>query len=118
MHDFGDSRDVDEFERWIGRRFEERRPGVRAQSLPPGVQIGAVDKGRGDPETRQKILDHIEARAEQGPRGDDVVARLELAHQRGGDRGHSARGRARRLGASSSAIRCSNIVTVGLAKRE
>ena len=99
MHDLGDAGDVDELERRIGRRFEERRLGVRTQSRPPGVKIGAVDQGRGDAEARQQLLDHIETRAEQSPRGDDVVASLELAHERGGDGGHSARGRARRLGA-------------------
>ena len=99
MHDLGDGGDVDELERRIGRRFEERRLGVRTQRRPPGVEIGAVDQGRGDAEARQQLLDHIETRAEQSPRGDDVVARLELAHERGGDGGHAARGRARRLGA-------------------
>ena len=99
MHDLGDGGDVDDLERRIGRRFEERRFGVRAHRRPPGVEIRAVDEGRGDAEARQQLLDHIEARAEQRPRGDDVVARLELAHQGGGDRGHAARGGARRLGA-------------------
>ena len=97
MHDLGDAGDVDEFERRIGRRFQESCLGVRTQRRPPGVKIGAVDQGRGDAEARQQVLDHIEARAEQSPRGDDVVARLELAHERGGDGGHAARGRARRL---------------------
>ena len=99
VHDLGDAGDVDELERRIGRRFQERRLGVRTQRRPPRVKIRAVDEGRFDPETRQQFLDHIETRAEQSPRGDDVVARLELAHERGGDGGHAARGRARRLGA-------------------
>ncbi len=99
MHDLGDAGDVDEFERRIGRRFEERRLGVRTQSRPPRVKIRAVDQGRCDAETRQQLLDHIETRTEQSPRGDDMVARLELAHERGGDGGHAARRRARRLGA-------------------
>ena len=79
--------------------FEERSLCVRAQSRPPSVKIGAVDEGRGDAEARQQLLDHIEARAEQSPRGDDVVAGPELAHERGGDGGHPARRRPRRLGA-------------------
>ena len=99
MHDLGDGGDIDDFERRVGRRFEERRFGVRAHRRPPRVEVRAVDEGRGDAEARQELLDHVEARAEQGPRGDDVVARLELAHERGGDRGHSARRRPRRLGA-------------------
>ncbi len=97
MHDLGDAGDVDELQRRIGRRFEERRLRVRTQGRPPGVEICAVDEGRGDAETRQQLLDHIETRAEQGPRGDDVVARPELAHKRGGDGGHAARRRARGL---------------------
>ena len=81
MHDLGDAGDIDELERRIGRRFEERRLGVRSQGRAPGVKIGAIDKGRGDTETRQQLLDHIETRSEQSPRGDDVVASLELAHE-------------------------------------
>ena len=99
MHDFGDGGDVDDLERRIGRRFEERRPGVRAHGRAPGVEIRAVDEGRGDAEARQQVLDHIKARAEQRLGGDDVVARLELTHQGGGDRRHAARRGARRLGA-------------------
>jgi len=52
-------------------------------------------------------------RAEQRARGDDVVAGLELTHQRGGDRRHAAGGGARRSAPSRSAMRCSNIATVG-----
>ena len=63
----------------------------------PGVEIRAVDQGRSDAEARQKILDHIETRAEQRLGGDDVVASLQLAHQRGGDGRHAACGGARRL---------------------
>ena len=65
----------------------------------PGVEIRAVDQRRGDAEARQQLLDHVKTRAEQRLGGDDVVARFELAHQRGGDRRHAARGRARRLSA-------------------
>ena len=77
--------------------LEERGLGVRAQSRPPIIEIGAVDQGRGDAEAGQQILDHIEARAEQRARGDDMVAGLELAHHGRGDGGHSACGRARGL---------------------
>ena len=97
VHDLGDACDVDEFERRIGRQLEERGLGVRAQSRPPFIEIGAVDQGRGDAEAGQQILDHIEARAEQRAGGDDMVAGLELAHHGRGDGGHSACGRARGL---------------------
>ena len=99
MHDLGDGGDIDDLERRVGRQFEERGLGVRAHRRAPRVEVGAVDQGRGDAEARQQLLDHVEARAEQGPRGDDVVARLELAHERGRDRRHAARRRPRRLGA-------------------
>ena len=99
MHDPGDRGDVDEFERRIGRRFEERCFRVRPQGRAPGVEIGAVDESRGDAEAGQQVLDHVETRAEQGSRRDDMVTRLELAHERRRDGGHSARGRARGLGA-------------------
>ena len=56
-------------------------------------------KRRGDAETRQQLLDDVKTRAEQRPRRDDMVAGLELAHQRRGHRRHAAGGGARRLGA-------------------
>ena len=53
----------------------------------------------GDAEPRQEVLDHPAAGAEHRLGGDDVVAGLDLADQGGVDRGHTARGRPRRLGA-------------------
>ena len=98
MHDLGDAGDVDELERRIGRRFEERSLRIRTQSRAPGVEVRAIDEGRRNAETRQQLLDNIKTRTEQSPRGDDVVASLELAHERGGDGGHAARRRPRCLG--------------------
>ena len=43
--------------------------------------ILAVNQFVGDAETGQDVGDDLEAGAEQGPGGDDVVARLELAGQ-------------------------------------
>ena len=97
MRDFRDRGDVDDFQRRIGRAFEEGRLRVGAHRGAPGVEIRPVDQRRGDAEARQQFLDDIETRAEQGLGGDDMVARLQLAHQRGGDRGHAAGGRARGL---------------------
>ena len=52
-----------------------------------------------DAVARQQRLDHVAAGAEQRPRGDDVVAGLDLAQQGGGDGGHAGRGGAGVLGA-------------------
>ena len=96
MRDLGDAGDVDHFQRRIGRRLEEAGLGVRAQRRPPGVEIGAVDDGRGHAEARQVVLDHVEARAEQRPRRHDMVAGLDLAHQgRASPRPCRSRSRAR-----------------------
>ena len=77
----------------------KRGLGVGAHRRAPGGKVRALDQRRGDAETRQQLFDDIKTRTEQRLRRDDVIARLELAHQRGGDRRHAARGRARRLGA-------------------
>ena len=63
------------------------------------VEIGAVDQRRGDAEARQPILDHPAAGAEQRLGGDDMVAGLHQAHQRGRHGRHAGRGRARGFGA-------------------
>jgi uncharacterized protein YggE len=118
MRDLGDGGDVDDFERRVGRAFEERRLGVRAHRRAPGVEVGAVDQGRGDAEARQQLLDDIEARAEQRPPAtmwspaltwpisEAVTAAMPLAVARAAS------------APSSSAMRRSNIATVGLEKRE
>ena len=84
----------------IGRRLEEEGLGVRphrrraiASRSVPSTSVEV------DAEARQAVLDDVAAGAEQRLRRDDVVAGLELAHQRGGDRRHAGRGRARGLGA-------------------
>ena len=89
--------DVDDFERGIGRAFEKERLGVRPHGVFPGLEIAAVDQGRGDAEARQVILDDVAAGAEHGFRRHHVIAGLELADQRDGDRGHAGRGGARRF---------------------
>ena len=100
VHDLGDGGDVDDLERRIGRRFRERPSWCSgARAARHASRSRALDQRRGDAEARQQFLDDIEARAEQRPGRDDVIAGLELAHQRGGDRRHAARGGARRLGA-------------------
>ena len=99
VQDVGDGGDVDHLQRRIGRAFEEGGLGVGADRRLPGGEIGSLDQRRGDAETRQQLLDDVKTRAEQRPRGDDMVAGLELAHQRRGHRRHAAGGGARRLGA-------------------
>ena len=91
--------DVDEVERRIGRRLEEERLGVGLHGALPGGRVAAVDQRAGDAEARTQLLRHVEARAEHGARGDDVVAGLEEAQQRGGDGRHAGGGGARGFGA-------------------
>ena len=97
VRDLGDRRDVEHLERRIGRALQEERLGVRPHRLAPLLEVGAVDQRRGDAVARQVLLDHVAAGAEQRLGGDDVVAGPDLAHQRGGDRRHAGRGRARGL---------------------
>ncbi len=94
-----DGGDVDDFERRIGRGFEEKGLGVRPHRVAPLLEVGAVDQRRGDAEARQIILDDIAAGAEQRLRRDHVVAGLELADQRQRDGRHAGRGGARGFGA-------------------
>ena len=80
--------------------FRGRTPSSPAEPrLCHCVEVRAVDKRRGDAEARQQFLYDIAARAEQRLGRDDMVAGLQLAHQRGGDRRHAGRGGARSLGA-------------------
>ena len=80
--DLGDRRDVDHFERRVGRAFEEEHLRVRphrllataSRSLPStSVEVDAV--------SRQQLLDHVAAGAEQRPGRDDMVAGLEVAEE-------------------------------------
>ena len=98
--DLGDRGDVDDFERRIGRAFEEAAPWSSSlTACPPLAEVGAVDQRRGDAVARQQLLDDVAARAEQRLRRDDVVAGLEVAEEDGGDRRHAARRRPRGPGA-------------------
>ena len=90
MRDLRDGGDVDEIERRIGRRLEEERLGVGAHgALPrpamsrPSISVEAMPK-RGT-----EVLHHVAAGAEQRARRHDVIAGLEEAQQRGGDRRHA-----------------------------
>jgi hypothetical protein len=62
------------------------------------VEIGAVDEGRRDTESRQEILDDPATRAEQRLRGHHVIAGPQLPDQRGRHGRHAGRGRACRFG--------------------
>ena len=99
MRDLRHGGDIDHFQRRIGRCLHEERLGVGPHRLLPLIEIGAVDQRRGHAEARQQFLDHVETGAEQRARRDDVVAGLDLAHQRERHRRHPGRGRARILGA-------------------
>ncbi len=93
--DVGDRLDVEHLQRRIGRALEKEGLGVGLHRLAPGLEVPAVDQGRGDAVAGEVLLDDVEAGAEQRLGGDDMVARPHLAHQRGGDGGHPGRGRAR-----------------------
>ncbi len=97
MRDLGDLRDVDHFQRGIGRAFEEEGLGVRPHRIAPLLEVGAFHQRRGDAVARQVVLDHVAAGAEQGLGGHDMVAGAQLPHQGGGDGRHAGCGRARGL---------------------
>ena len=77
--------------------------GVGPHGALPGVDVAAVDQRGGDAEARAQRLDDVAAGAEQRARGDDVIAGLEEAQQRGGDGRHAGGGGARGLGALQQA---------------
>ena len=81
----------------IGRRFEEEHLCFGANGGFPGIVVRAVDRGRGNAELGQQHVRQPAARAERGACGDDVIARLQLAQQCRGHRGHPARLRAAAL---------------------
>ena len=75
----GDGGDVDQLRRRVGRTFQEEGAGVGADGTPPGVEVGAVDKGGVDAESRQEGGDDVVARTEQGTGGNHMVAGIEIA---------------------------------------
>ena len=91
--------DVHQLEHGIGRRLEEEGARVGLHRLLPGLEIAAVDQRGLDAVARQQVLDDVAAAAEQRAGRDDMVAGLQMAKQRGRDRGHAARGAARGVGA-------------------
>ncbi len=101
--DLGDRRDVDQLERRVGRAFQEERLRLRPDRLLPRIDVAAVDQRRGDAEPRQQRADHVVAGAEERARGENVVAGLQVAKQRGADGGHAARDRKPRLRAFEQA---------------
>ena len=86
--------DVDNLQRRVGRAFEEEQPRRGTHGLFPGLQVGAVDQRRLDPVFRHQRLDDPAAGAEQGARGDDVVAGPDAAQERCGDCRHAGCGSA------------------------
>ena len=119
MGDVGDGADVDDFELRIGRALEEEGLGVRPHGGLPLGEVRAVDQRRGDAEARQQVFDDMNGRSRTAPwprrRGrrpsaapsiEAVTAAMPLAVARAAS------------APSSSAMRCSNMATVGLEKRE
>ena len=86
-------------------------------ALPLG-HVGLRDEGGLDAELRELAAEQHDGRAEHAARADHVVARLQQAHAEQQDGAHAARGGDAGLGPSSAARRRSNIITVGLVKRE
>ena len=118
VRDIGDRRDIDDFERRIGRRLQKEGLGIRPHRVAPLVEVGAVDQRRGNAEARQIIFDDVAAGAEQRLCADDVIAAFELAGQRQRHRRHAGRGRARGFGALERRHALLEHRNVGLAKRE
>jgi hypothetical protein len=83
MRDLGDRRDIIDFERRIGRRFEEEYLGVGPHRLLPLIEVRAVDQRCFHPVARRQRLDHPAARAEQCLCRNDVVTGLNLTKDGG-----------------------------------
>ena len=118
MGDFRDLGDVDEFQRRVGRALHKGRLGVRPHRLAPGVEVGAVDERRLDAEARQQFFDDVKTRAEQSARRDDMVAGFQLPISAAVTAAMPVAVARAASAPSSSAMRRSNMATVGLAKRE
>ncbi len=99
VRQFGDGGEVDDLQGRVRRAFEEDRAGAGLQGLAPLVEVAAVDQRHLDPVMRQDVLQDVEARPEEGARGDDAVARAHEARERGEHRGHPARRTPAHLGA-------------------
>ena len=94
-----DGRDIHQRKGRIGRGFAEEHTRLRLHSRLPRGEVGSVDKGVGDAVPGQQAGDDLQARAEQRPRGDDVIARPQLAGEGGVHGGHPAGQRNAALGA-------------------
>ena len=85
------TRKVDHFQRRVGHAFQEHRPGIGPDGGAPRVQIGAIHESNLDPVAGQHVFQHIQARPEQRPRRDHVIARAQHRHQRARHGGHARR---------------------------
>ena len=91
--------DVDELLHGVARRLEEHGRGRLGERLAPLVEVRAVDEDGLDAPPRQDLVEDDEARAEEGPRGDDAVALTEQGRERDEDRRHAGARCEARLGA-------------------
>jgi hypothetical protein len=96
--ELGNAGNVDHFERRVGRAFQEEHLGIRLDRLFPVLQMATIDQRAFDAVARRQRLDHPAAGAEQGARGDDMIAGLQLAKKCRGDRRHAGCGGAGLLG--------------------
>ncbi len=61
MRNLGNRRDIDDFQRGIGRAFEEKYFRIRTRCLFPSRKILAIHKGGFNTKARQPFFDHIAA---------------------------------------------------------
>ena len=94
VRDVGHGLDVDQFQRWIGRRLNEHHFGIGLHSAGEIFGIAAIDQRRADAPARHEIFHHIATATKQRTAGDDMIAGLDLAHHRIGNRSHAASKRA------------------------
>ncbi|MCY1233594.1 hypothetical protein D9M72_461430 [compost metagenome] len=97
--ELGHTGNVDDFERRVGRAFQEEDLGVLLDRLFPVGEIAAVDQRAFDAVFRRQRLDHPAAGTEQRTGGNDMIAGLQLAEDCRGNGSHARSRGARVFGA-------------------
>ncbi len=84
-----DGGDVHQFQRRVGGGFQKEHLRVRSDGVFPGAQIASIHQRGLDAVLGAELFHHPAAGAEQSTRRHDMIARLQLAHQRRRHRAHA-----------------------------
>lgn len=81
--------DIDQAHVWVGRRFEQQKPGVVSERLAHLLRAGEVREADPDPEPGEPLGQKGVGAAVEGRVGEDLVAGLGEGPDQGGDGAHS-----------------------------